>query len=155
MKKNDLIPALFWLALGAFVSVRSLSLDLGVLESPGPGMFPFLTGIALILCSLPIVVVSVTSGKKEMAPSKESAWRGIDFRKVGMVVASLAIYAVVLEKIGYFLSAFLVLIILFRSIGSKKWSSSVIIAFLTTLMAYFLFAVLLGVELPAKLVRML
>jgi putative tricarboxylic transport membrane protein len=155
VKKSDLIPALFWLALGAFVSFKSLGLDLGVLESPGPGMFPFLIGITLILCSLPIVVVSVTSGKEEMAPSKESVWRGINFSKVGMVVASLAIYAVVLEKIGYFLSAFLVLIILFRSIGSKKWSSSVIIAFLTTVMAYFLFAVLLGVELPAKLVRML
>lgn len=155
MKKSDLIPALFWLALGAFVSIRSLGLDLGLLESPGPGMLPFLVGIALILCSLPIVVVSVTSGKKQIAPSRESTWRGVNFSKIGMVVVSLAIYAVVLEKIGYFLSAFLVLIILFRSIGSKKWSSSVIIALLTTVMAYFLFAVLLGVELPAKLVRML
>lgn len=155
MKKSDLIPSLFWLALGAFVSIGSLGLELGVPESPGPGMFPFLIGIALILCSLLIVVVSVTSEKKQMAPSSESAWRDVNFIKIGLVVVSLAIYAVVLEKIGYFLSAFLVLIILFRSIGSKKWSSSVIIAFLTTVMAYFLFAVLLGVELPAKLVRML
>lgn len=155
MKRKDLGPALLWIALGLFVSVKSLSLDLGRPETPGPGMFPFLVGITLIFCTLPIFLSAILSAKNKTVQAEESVWREIDFTKIIIVVASMAIYALILEKIGYLLSAFLVLLVLFRSIGSRKWSSSILIALLTTILTYLFFSVLLGVELPEKFVRML
>ena len=153
VKRNDLGPALLWIALGLFVLVKSIALDLGRLESPGPGMFPFLVGMILIFCTFPVLLGAILSAKTESVRPVESLWRGIDFTKIIIVLASLAVYALVLERIGYLLSAFLVLIVLFRTVGSRKWSSSILIALLTTILSYLFFAVLLGVELPEKFVR--
>ena len=109
----------------------------------------------LVIDDQPIFLSAILSAKNKTVQAEESVWREIDFTKIIIVVASMAIYALILEKIGYLLSAFLVLLVLFRSIGSRKWSSSILIALLTTILTYLFFSVLLGVELPEKFVRML
>jgi putative tricarboxylic transport membrane protein len=139
MSKRDFIIALFWILLGALVVTESVRLGIGALDNPGPGLFPFLVGIALICCALTIFIGSLLAFKEDRTSSGQSQWRGIDFRKLSLVVLSLLAYALVLEKAGYLLSAFAILLFLFRYMGARKWSSSLLLAFSTTVLTYLLF----------------
>jgi hypothetical protein len=63
MSKRDFIIALFWILLGALVVTESVRLGIGALDNPGPGLFPFLVGIALICCALTIFIGSLLAFK--------------------------------------------------------------------------------------------
>ena len=155
VKRSDSILALFWIALGIFIAAESCTLKLGKLQSPGSGLMPFLLGIILVLCSLPILVQSLLMVKEEVKQGGEGVWSGIDYKKITIVLASLTAYSLFLEKIGYLVSAFFVLLILFRSIESQKWSLVLILSIITVFVTYLFFGVILKVELPSGPIRII
>ncbi len=153
MKKIDMIPAMFWMGLGIAVAVSSYRLRLGTLENPGPGLAPFLLGIMLSLCSLPILVRSFLVMMKNEKGGDESIWSGIQFKKLIIVVASLLGYWMFLEKIGFILTTFLLLLILFKTMDSQKWRAVLVASILTVLVVFIVFVVVLRVELPSGVWR--
>lgn len=153
MKKNDLIPAMIWMGLGSALMIGSYKLKLGSMHTPGPGLMPFLLGIALSLCSLPILVRSFQMIMRKSKQRDEGVWSGIDFKKLILVVASLIGYAVVLEGAGYVVTAFLVLLILFKTVESQRWPLVLVLSVLTVISTYLLFVVILNVQLPSGLLR--
>jgi hypothetical protein len=54
-----------------------------------------------------------------------------------------------LEHVGFALTTFLILTILFKAVGSQKWSYSLIASVSTVVVSYLVFIVILKVELPA------
>lgn len=153
MKKIDLIPAIFWMGLGIAVAVSSYGLRLGTLANPGPGLMPFLLGIMLSLCSLPIFVRSFLAIIRDQKSEDESVWSGIQFKKLIIIVASLLGCWMFLEKIGFVLTTFLLLLILFKTMGSQKWRSVLVASILTVLVVYIVFVIVLRVGLPAGVWR--
>ena len=151
MRKHDLITALIWMGLGITVAVSSYRLRIGELRNPGPGLMPFLLGISLSLCSLPIFIraLRVRDGQRD-----ENIWSGVAFKKLVLVAASLLGYTLILEKVGFAVSTFFLLLLLFKAIGSRKWSLSLMVSVLTVVVAYFVFVVLLKVELPLGLLEL-
>lgn len=148
-----MIPAMFWMGLGIAVAVSSYRLRLGTLENPGPGLAPFLLGIMLSLCSLPILVRSFLVMMKNEKGGDESIWSGIQFKKLIIVVASLLGYWMFLEKIGFILTTFLLLLILFKTMDSQKWRAVLVASILTVLVVFIVFVVVLRVELPSGVWR--
>lgn len=142
-----------WMGLGIALAIGSYKLKLGSLHTPGPGLMPFLLGIALSLCSIPIVVRSIQMITRKFKERDEDVWSGIDFKKLILVVASLIGYAVLLESVGYLVTAFLVLVILFKTVESQKWSLVVVLSVLSVISTYLLFVVILNVQLPSGLLR--
>jgi putative tricarboxylic transport membrane protein len=151
MRKHDLIMALIWMGLGITLAVSAYRLGLGELRSPGPGLMPFLFGISLSACSLPIFIraLRVTYEQKH-----ENLWSGVAFKRLIVVVASLLSYTLILEKVGFAVSTFFLLFLLFKAIGSRKWSFSLIVSVLTVAVSYFVFVILLKVELPLGLLEL-
>ncbi|MFX0202202.1 MAG: tripartite tricarboxylate transporter TctB family protein [Candidatus Hodarchaeota archaeon] len=153
MKKNDLIPGMIWMGLGIAVAVISYKLKLGTMDTPGPGLMPFLLGIILSICSLPILIRSFLVIKRNENLSGENIWAGVEFKRLILVLASVLGYIMLLEKIGFELTAFLLLLILFKITDSQKWRWALISSFITILLTFFLFVVFLKVELPSGLWR--
>jgi putative tricarboxylic transport membrane protein len=153
MKKNDLIPGVIWLGLGMAVAVIAYNLKLGTLRNPGPGLMPFFLGIILSICSLPIIVRSFLIIKRKKKQGDEGMWSGVEFRKLIFVLTSLLGYTMLLEKIGFVLTTFLLLLSLFKTINSQKWSWVLIQSGLTVLITFLIFSVFLKVELPWGLWR--
>ncbi|BEQ16904.1 tripartite tricarboxylate transporter TctB family protein [Desulfoferula mesophila] len=151
MKRNDLIPALIIALFGAVVAVVSYILGLGSLRVPGPGMAPFLIGTLLVLSSLPVVVSAFLAAPAGSIGSGTSPWHGINLRKIGLCLLTLLGFGVILEYAGFVLSALLCLICLFRIVEKQKWKTILLASFLTVLVSYVLFVVILEVELPVKL----
>ncbi len=153
MKRMDLIPAIFWMGLGGAVAVSSYGLRLGTLGSPGPGLMPFLLGVTLSLCSLSIFVRSFFAILRNEKCGEESAWSGIQFKKLMIVVASLLGYWMLLEKIGFVLTTFLVLLILFKAVDSPRWRTVFFASILTVTLVYIVFVIVLRVDLPSGVWR--
>ena len=142
-----------WMGLGIVLAIGSYELKLGSMHTPGPGLMPFLLGIALSLCSLPVLVRSLQMIMRRSQQRSESIWAGINFRKLIVVVASLIGYAVVLEGFGYVVTAFLLLVILFKTVDSQRWTTVLVLSVLTVISTYFLFVVVLNVQLPPGFLR--
>ena len=125
---------------------------LGEFRSPGPGLLPFLIGLFLLLISLYSLVRSLLrNGDRKDTLTKEQS--SISFWRVGFVLLSLFAFAVLLEKIGYLITSFLILAFLFRSTGSKGWRFALITSCVTALVTYFVFTYL-GLRFPTGIFKL-
>ena len=153
-KKYDIIPTFCWIALSIFVMVESYRLELGNFRSSGPGLMPFLIGIGIFLFSTFSFIrifaskIRAKNGKVNEIASPDQ----VNFGKVGLVVGSLIIYALFMEKIGFLVSTFLVIVFLFRIAGVQKWRFIIAGSVLTIIATYVLFT-FLGVRLPKGIFR--
>lgn len=151
MKRSN-IPIFFWILLSFFIMFFSHQFGLGEFRTPGPGLMPFLIGLFLLLISLYSFMRSLLrkGDRKETLKKEQST---ISFWRVGFVLLSLFVFALLLEKIGYLITSFLILTLLFRSTGSKGWRFALITSGVTALVTYFVFTYL-GLRFPAGIFRL-
>lgn len=148
MKKGDLIIAIVWISLGIFIAIVSYKIKLGSFNQPGPGLIPFILGIALSLSSIPILIHSFLDIHSRTKQEDESIWKGVNLKNICLMVASLLFYPLILEKIGYIMTTFIVFLLLFKLAGFQKWRFALIASFFTAVISYLLFNTLLEVQLP-------
>jgi len=130
------------------ITMSSCWLGLGSFGKPGAGLMPFGIGIVLFLCSGQIVVRSLIDIKKAGNREETGVWVEVNFRKIALVLASLVVYLMLLERLGFLVTAFLMLLILFKVVGSQKWSLALVEATLTMCFVYFFFIIILDVYMP-------
>ncbi len=155
MTRNDWKPALVFFLFGLVISVSSVRLGLGSLRAPQSGTFPFLLGLLLCIFSAAVLVHSWIITGQTSRLSGPGIWAGLNIKKIVIVLSTVTGFAFVLPYAGYLLSAFVCLMILFRTIQNLSWSRVLILSLLTVVVSYVLFVMLLGVELPTRLVWML
>ncbi len=148
---TSLIPVVFWILLSLFIIFFSHHIGLGEFRSPGPGLMPFLVGFSLLLISLYALIRFLLSrGSRGKTLNIEES--RIYFRKIGLVLLLLLAYASLLERIGYLITAFLTLVFLFRSAGSKGWRFALVTSGVTALITYAFFTYL-GLRFPPGILR--
>ena len=146
MERNRILPILFWIGFGLLVMSLSYKLGLGGFHNPGPGFMPFLVGLLLFAISFyPLLKFLCKTGGETNVEEKRSQ---ANFKKIALVVGSLFAYALLLENLGYLITTSLLLFLLFSSMGSKKWWSTLMASVFTALVTYFGFT-FLGVLFPA------
>lgn len=132
-----------WLLTSLTICVASIQLKLGTPRDPGPGFMPFATGLFLLFFSLGALF---KEGREE--EKQEGPWAGPYWRKVITTTISLVIYALILTRLGYLLSTFLLLVFLFWTPEYKKWIVTLIKATLSTGITYLVFDKWLDCQLP-------
>ena len=153
MKKYNSIFFVFWVGLSLFTMFFSNKYGLGSFHNPGPGLMPFLLGLLLLIISLYLLLSSFFKRSGGNKTIKEEQGR-INFGKLSLVLVSLFFYGLFLETLGYLIVTPLTMILLFWSVGLKRWRSILFASGLTVLLTYFLF-VYLGVRFPAGILRLL
>ncbi len=151
MKRRDLLSSLVWMGLGALFIVGSLQQGLMRKGVPGPGFLPFITGIALIVLSLFVFVPAICrreGGDQRIPffPERDS------LKKLALALIALFAYCYALMQVGYVLTTFVFMAFMARIMEPRAWATSLLVAFLTTAATYFLFMVLLEVQLPRGLI---
>jgi putative tricarboxylic transport membrane protein len=141
------------MGVGIAVAINSYKLKLQTLANPGPGLMPFFLGIILSVCSLPIIVRSFLAIKKNREQKDESIWSGIEHKRIILVMASLVLYWMFLEKVGFLGMTSFLLFILFKTVGSQKWYSALITSVLVVVLVFLAFVVCLQVELPVGFLK--
>jgi Tripartite tricarboxylate transporter TctB family len=161
MSKSENVANLVTLALGIFVSYQSyFFLKLGILISPGAGFLPFLCGIALIVLGIiwrlqSVLIKSPPPPKHaedpmaavcETQPAPSPAARV----KLCLAFVTTVAYAVMFERIGFFLATLLFMLGWQMVVERQRWLKAIIVTVLCAAAMYTLFRYLLRVELPSN-----
>jgi len=137
---HNLIAFLFLFALAAVFCVKSLSLGIGSLRNPGAGFVPF--GSATLVACLSLVIFVKSLGEKKVELQFGKGWK-----KCAWVLGSLLFYYFFLEKLGFPITAFVIIFSLL-SLHNRKWGSVFLAALFTVFLSYVIFERWLGVRLP-------
>jgi putative tricarboxylic transport membrane protein len=149
------VITIFWLALSFFLMIVAYQEGLGRLSKPGPGLAPLLMGALLLLLSFLNAYFEFAARRSaKKTESKPSAEQGkTNLKKIGMVFISLFLYGLLLNVLGFIISTFLLLFIMFCGLGVKKRSAAVA-SVVSSLGCYFLFTYL-GMRFPPGILRLI
>lgn len=158
MRKRDLFVKVFWVALGLFVTIWSYTkLGIGKFNAPGSGLMPFLLGIlftVLALYGLLRRALPSFSSKTEISSEDEQGQHRVQYRKLVFVTLAMFGFAILIEPLGFILTTFLTMVVLFLNSGFNRWSFAALYAAIVVLITYFLFTYL-GVRFPPGIFRAL
>lgn len=147
MKKSDLAVALIFVGLAGLALAQSLELPFGTLRAPQTGFFPTVLAALLLIVSFTLLAQGFfASVEKRRAPDRISAEGWV---RIGATLAAMAGFALALERLGFFLTTFVLMVLLLRAIESQRWPKVIAIAVATAVLSHALFGWLLGIPLPA------
>jgi len=151
MKTYDRGSSLFWLLFSAVFSVESLHLGIGKLHAPGAGFMAFGTSGLLGILSLILLLQSIS--RKETTHVKP-IFTGTHWKKAILVLIALLVYSKVLPFAGFLISTFLLMGFLFWIVERQKVWWVLTLAFLTTLITYWVFSKWLNCQFPDGFFRL-
>jgi putative tricarboxylic transport membrane protein len=155
LRKDSLSSAVL-LLIGVGYLWYDLRYPLETLDNPGPGLFPLVVGLLLVI--LAILQLAQSGGRLLLARSEqpgsslsfptEMLKQAQDERIPWLMVGILVLYLVVVSWIGFLTSTFIVVIICSKLMGTPGWVRPIALAAGLLVACYFLFSVWLKVPLP-------
>jgi signal transduction histidine kinase len=145
MDPRDLVSSLFWVAVAVFVLVHAIALGTGTLSSPGPGFLMFIASLSLGLLSLLLMATKVF--KRAGSAGFSKMWQGRNWLKVALSVTALLLYAFFLTHLGFLLTSFALMVVLFGLDRQRAWMTLAYAA-VTVVSCYVFFHILLAVPFP-------
>jgi putative tricarboxylic transport membrane protein len=139
--------AVFLILLGVFAVIQAERMNIGSFSQPGPGLFPFLSGILLSTLS---VISLIRSNLKRVRKPSERMQRA-NLLKVFCVLAAVLLFRFLLPLLGYLLSSLVLLVVLIKVVGDRKWPQTVLWAAVFSGASYVLFSRWLMVQFPEGL----
>ena len=134
------VGALVGLAIGVGAAVMAYGYGLGSLHQPGPGLWPFVVSVVIVVLSALLLVVGrgLDDSEKFTRSSVLAAVGAITFVAFGLLM----------PLIGFEIPAVLLCVVWLRFLGGESWRNTVVISLATTAVFYFLFLYGLRIPLP-------
>ena len=148
MKRSQLAVSLVLFGWAAFLLIQSRHLSFGSMRVPQTGFFPTVLAILLLILAAVLFGQGLVGAQSGRGPDKilPEGWS-----RIGLTLAAMIAFALVLESLGFLLSTFFLMILLLRAIESQRWSKVVVVAVLTAIASYAIFGWILGIPLPGGL----
>jgi len=146
MKKYDRTSSLVWLGFALYICFESFRLPLGSIRDPGPGFRPLLVGG--FLAGLSIICFLQARGGPSGEP-KGSWYSAERWKNLVWILLALLVYAVILDFLGFLVSTFLLLVVLFRfGMEPQRWVWAVGGSVIASVSCYAVFELWLRTQLP-------
>ena len=136
--------ALVPLLVGLFTIPQGTSLGAGSFTAPGPGLFPVLVGVGLVVLAVPVFLIDHAS---DVESFHGGSWRAF----MGMV--SLLLFALLWSKVGLTIAGTLLMFFWLRLLSRERLFVSVVLSVTVAVGFSFLFGSLLKVPLPPDILR--
>lgn len=147
MERCDRIISLIWIVLGVSLCAEAWNLGIGKVSEPKTGFAPFVVGLLIILLSIFLYLESSMAVKKN--PGKRiSIWSEVYWKRIVYIIILLAVYAVLLRKLGYLIDTFLLMTLLVKSGENSRWPGAIITGLIITCLSNLIFKVWLLVPFP-------
>lgn len=127
--------------LGLFFSFGSIQIGIGNLNNPGPGFLPAITGFLAAVISIYLLFF-------RLKDSSGIKWRLNLSYKVYLVLASMAIYILLLNVLGFAVATFIFMLYLAKVLEFTGWVKPLAFSLISTLCAYYIFSILLKIPFP-------
>ena len=149
MRKADLVMAAVLALSSVYLMWKSSELPIGWIpqQGPGGGAFPFWLAVGMLICCIWIIVRwfrrnTVVSRSTEPYLTNSSL-------KMFLTVSGLLGFMIgAIHIIGVYFSVLIFLLLYIRLLGSHRWSTSILIAVATPVVAFFFFEIALLITLP-------
>ena len=153
-KTSAVVMALAIMALGAFVSYDSMTGLTGPgYAQVGPGVFPVIVGIGLLLAGGGLLAVAIRGQWRvtwvDLAPSAGSGPSAASLRGLMLVAAALALNVVLFAPLGFIAASAVLFACVSSALGSKRFVLDVVIGVGLAAAIYIVFTKGLGLQLPA------
>lgn len=149
---DRVIALIVFLIAAGYLYMASQFPRLEIGDPLGPKIFPVILGTILIITAILLVFESFRKPEGDARKSDEPEEKGNKHLLVILAVALVTlVYVLVLEKVGYILDTFLLLMVTMAYFNRNKYVQNGIIAIAFSLIFYLMFAKLLGVTLPKGL----
>jgi len=135
---KDQISYLFLSIVSGIILVSSIEASLGSLEEPGSGMIPFLAASLMGIFSVSGLVLA--SPKNSSRPERPAfAFREINWKNLGMVLAALLAFPFAVRLLGFDLTVFAFMLFLAKATEPRRWVIAVLFAVSTTVACHIVF----------------
>ena len=142
MLKADRWIGFLFALFSLYVCVESVRLGLGTYHRPGPGFLSFLAGIILGVLSLALISLVLFRSTE-----KAQVWHNRD--QILMVFLAMLGFTLLLEWLGFILTAFLLIGFLLKVVERRGWGFSLGVALVVAGASYVVFDLWLRAQLPA------
>jgi len=145
MKFRNQLGPLLWITVSGVVCVDSIRAGIGTFRSPSSGFFPFWLGVVLVVLTLALAIMNLF---QEERGKITDLWKGTKWGQVILFMILILIYSILLNTLGYLITTFLLILMLF-CIGERKgvWIK-IAIAVVVVLASHIIFCYWLKVNLP-------
>jgi hypothetical protein len=130
------------LVVGAVIAYVSWGYGFGSLSRPGPGLYPFFIGIAIV------VFASFTLAGSLRARSAQRALDGSGTRTFAIMTATFCLWIVSMPILGYVVVTLVATFVFAKAVKLEGWVKPLALACGTALFIYLLFDVWLYIDLP-------
>ncbi len=151
--RQDWISGIVFVLIGAAVLVASLKYPIGTLQKPGGGFFPLLAA-ALLLALSAVFTIQSFARRPATPPAEVGSAKPSALRRIGFGVAALVAYRYLIPVIGFAPATALFIAALSRFLENASWVRSLIFGLATAAASYYLFQVVLKIQMPVPMVRL-
>jgi hypothetical protein len=120
------------------------------LNKPGSGLFPFIIGWLLALLSIVLLLGQARKATQNSDSGSQPSARQKNWSQVILTYVSLFIYTAAVEHLGFGVSSFLLMIVLFRFVGLKGWRYSLLMGASIVIPVIAVTKYVLKMQLPAN-----
>lgn len=145
MKRNDTIAGAVFMALGATAFFHTTKFDQTLITDNylGATFFPRIVALVMIAISALVLIRGLRSGDDTV---EKASTRGLIRTFAG--IATIAIYAIAIEPIGFIISTMLFNLIILALFGVRRLLTLIVLPPTVSLTIYWVFYKLLMVPLP-------
>jgi len=148
VKKDEVVGAVVVFLFGGVTVLLSLQMPLGTFRMAGTGLFPLCLGILLMILAalyLANLIFTTGAGREEGPASGRCA---TDTRQMLLFLGATFLCLLLVPYLGYPIVSFLLMLLLLRTLGIKRWNALLAISLSTAFISYFLFVRWLKIPLP-------
>lgn len=145
VRRGATLVCLAAMALAVFLFVVALRFPLGEMAQPGPGAYSLVIGVLMFVAAAGALLELRTEASLEVAdlPPPRARWR------LAALLAVILAYILACGLVGHFVAAtVLMMVVLMLMEPSRPWRNIILALFLAG-GSYYLFVVLLDVQLPS------
>jgi hypothetical protein len=141
--QKDFWSGLMFVVTGVGFAVGALNYSFGSSARPGPAYFPFGLGALLGVLGVFIVVKSLLAGGRDGDPVGSIAWRPL-----AIIVGAVALFGLLLPRLGMFVSLPLLVITAALAGDEFKWMEAIVSALVLTAFSWVIFIYGLSLTIP-------
>lgn len=147
MMRGDVAAGSIVLAIGVAVLVNAASFPDMPGQPIGPAFFPLLLAAGLVVSGLVLILAERIGRPADTLALNAGLRRPRMLANALVVVAALAVYALVVETVGFFITSSALLLVLFLAFGTRP-RHAVPLAVVVPLVLHYAFYTVLRVPLP-------